>query len=148
MKRIGLLLILLVLVSPVSAGGFFDFLFPAPTPTPFPDTSVVVYETPYPTPTPIIFNNATGDIAEVSWMAEPLAKQNGTQPVQFYATTINAAYWKWDFGNGQTSMEENPLAVYNSSGGYTVSLIAGNEAHENSYTAVNNVNVNLQDGEA
>lgn len=31
----------------------------------------------------------------------------------------------WDFGNGQTSTNENPIATYDSAGTYTITLIAG-----------------------
>ena len=30
--------------------------------------------------------------------------------------------WKWSFGDGETSEEQNPVHVYSSAGTYTVSL--------------------------
>ncbi|MFZ5568880.1 MAG: PKD domain-containing protein [Thermodesulfobacteriota bacterium] len=38
-----------------------------------------------------------------------------------------ATEWYWDFGDGQTSFEENPAHVYDQDGDYTVSLTASNE---------------------
>ena len=150
MKRIALLLILFVLVAPVSAEGFLDFLFPpTPEPTPVPIQIVGTMETSEWIPDEVVqvqFNNESGSLGDVEWLAQPLEKSNGTQPVQFYATTINAAYWKWDFGNGETSELENPLAIYNQSGGYAVTLLAGNNKYEKKYTNPCAVSVNLQDG--
>ena len=34
--------------------------------------------------------------------------------------------YSWDFGNGKTSAEENPVTMYDKAGGYTVKLIAVN----------------------
>ncbi|MFZ5568882.1 MAG: PKD domain-containing protein [Thermodesulfobacteriota bacterium] len=39
----------------------------------------------------------------------------------------NATEWLWDFGDGQTSTEQNPAHVYEQEGEYTVSLTAANE---------------------
>ncbi|MBW8687925.1 PKD domain-containing protein [Chitinophaga sp. B61] len=38
----------------------------------------------------------------------------------------NATSWSWDFGNGQTSTQQNPSATYNSLGNYTIRLTATN----------------------
>lgn len=38
----------------------------------------------------------------------------------------NAIIWWWDFGDGQTSNDENPIHFYNSTGIFTVKLIASN----------------------
>lgn len=43
-------------------------------------------------------------------------------------STNNPDAWHWDFGNGDTSNEQNPVYVYNSGGIYTVSLTATNYA--------------------
>ena len=50
--------------------------------------------------------------------------------------------WFWDFGNGNTSVLQNPTAVYVSSGFYTVSLTATNGNGSDVFTAVNLVLVN------
>ena len=42
-------------------------------------------------------------------------------------STDNPKAWKWDFGDGQTSKERNPVHVYQSPGSYTVCMEASNE---------------------
>src|SRR5207253_7614602 len=36
--------------------------------------------------------------------------------------------WYWNFGNGQTSTQQNPTASYNTAGSYTVKLVVGNSS--------------------
>lgn len=54
------------------------------------------------------------------------ANRNGCPPfhAQFFNTSSNTSgtSYLWDFGNGQTSTNENPQATYNFPGFYTVSL--------------------------
>ncbi|WP_440950858.1 PKD domain-containing protein [Methanosphaerula subterraneus] len=46
-------------------------------------------------------------------------------PVQFQdLSTGSPTAWRWDFGDGSTSTEQNPLHTYTSTGAYTVSLSA------------------------
>ncbi len=48
-------------------------------------------------------------------------------PVQFTDNSVEAPYaWLWDFGDGATSVEQNPLYNYLSSGPKTVTLTATN----------------------
>jgi len=42
--------------------------------------------------------------------------------VAFTALTHNADSWLWDFGDGETSTEKNPVHVYKDGGYYTVTL--------------------------
>ncbi|EAZ82416.1 PKD domain-containing protein [Algoriphagus machipongonensis] len=45
------------------------------------------------------------------------------EPVQFEDLTVgNAVIWNWDFGDGGSSSEQNPLHSYESKGTYTVTL--------------------------
>jgi PKD repeat protein len=46
------------------------------------------------------------------------------QPVVFTNTSEGAVSWNWEFGDGETSAEENPEHLFNISGDYTVSLTA------------------------
>lgn len=46
--------------------------------------------------------------------------------VAFTALTLHAEQWQWDFGDGNTSNEKNPVHVYEAGGIYTIKLIAGN----------------------
>lgn len=45
----------------------------------------------------------------------------------FYNTSLQSASYVWDFGDGETSTEENPVHAYDSSGAYTVTLTATND---------------------
>jgi PKD repeat protein len=58
----------------------------------------------------------------------------GTVPltIQFTDTsTDNPTSWLWDFGDGTTSTEQNPIHTYTTPGIYTIKLIATNEANHN-----------------
>ncbi len=50
--------------------------------------------------------------------------------ITFTNTTVNASSYAWDFGDGNTSNEENPKHTYLSAGNYTVSLIATGDGGE------------------
>ncbi|HPX76032.1 MAG TPA: FISUMP domain-containing protein [Bacteroidales bacterium] len=39
---------------------------------------------------------------------------------------LEATQWQWDFGDGQTSTEQNPAHIYENEGTYTVTLTASN----------------------
>jgi PKD repeat protein len=47
-----------------------------------------------------------------------------------------SASWHWEFGDGQTSEEENPVHVYRTGGGYTVSLTVTTETGSVTQTKV------------
>ena len=46
--------------------------------------------------------------------------------VQFTDLSKNAAEWNWDFGDGATSTEQNPMHTYSTAGTYTVNLTVSN----------------------
>lgn len=46
--------------------------------------------------------------------------------VAFTALTLNADQWLWDFGDGSTSTEQNPVHIYEAGGIYTITLTASN----------------------
>ena len=48
--------------------------------------------------------------------------------VMFSDSSINAISWLWNFGDGQTSVEQNPSHVYEEPGIYYISLLVKNEA--------------------
>lgn len=54
------------------------------------------------------------------------------QEVSFTNNSINAVNYSWDFGDGNTSDEENPTHTYMNEGTYTVILIATSSDGENS----------------
>ena len=45
----------------------------------------------------------------------------------FTNTSLNASGYLWDFGDGNTSSEENPIYTYATSGVFTVTLTAGSD---------------------
>ncbi len=48
--------------------------------------------------------------------------------VIFSDKSLGADYWSWDFGDGNTSTEQNPVHDYNTPGKYTVTLTVTNNA--------------------
>lgn len=48
--------------------------------------------------------------------------------VRFYSNSTGATWWLWIFGDGDSSVAENPVHVYNSAGPFNVSLIIGNDS--------------------
>jgi large repetitive protein len=69
---------------------------------------------------------------------------NGTGPlsVQFTDTSTNSpTSWSWDFGDNETSTEQNPTHTYNNEGTYNVSLTVANEIGNNTITQNNYINV-------
>ncbi len=51
--------------------------------------------------------------------------------VQFNDSSLNATFWSWNFGDGESSTEQNPSHIYASSGNYTVNLTVTNTAGTN-----------------
>ncbi|MFT7590784.1 MAG: gliding motility-associated-like protein [bacterium] len=49
---------------------------------------------------------------------------DASETVQFLNKSVNAKNYLWDFGDGDTSTQQNPAHVYPSQGDYTVTLIA------------------------
>jgi trimeric autotransporter adhesin len=69
---------------------------------------------------------------------------SGTAPlsVQFSDQSTNTpTSWMWDFGNGQTSTQQNPVVTYHAAGTYTVSLTATNAAGANTFTRTGYITV-------
>ncbi len=46
----------------------------------------------------------------------------GNSTVQFTNKTVNATTYLWDFGDGNTSVQQNPLHAYTATGDYDVKL--------------------------
>jgi PKD repeat protein len=71
-----------------------------------------------------------GVMPDADFLTEIPAYQQGTrvQYVRFIDTSVgNPTSWSWDFGDGQSSGEQNPpLHFYNRDGSYTVSLTVKN----------------------
>ncbi len=61
----------------------------------------------------------------------------GRQPVTFTDLSVPADQWLWDFGDGGTSIVQNPVYNYNDTGYFTVKLIATNNGCSDSLTKIN-----------
>lgn len=81
-----------------------------------------------------------GSLANFSLSASEACAQ--TQ-VQFNDLSINATGWDWNFGDGNTSSQKNPVNTYQNPGQYTVSLIVHDATGcSSSYTLPNPVVIN------
>lgn len=69
-------------------------------------------------------------IADFTYLNE---KGGGTDPLQFNSTlrfidqSIDAAHWIWDFGDGFSSNDQNPLHTYSEAGEYRIKLTVLNQ---------------------
>ena len=64
--------------------------------------------------------------------------------VNFYDQTSNSPNnWLWNFGDGNTSTQQNPIHSYSSSGNFTVELITSNSFGNDTITYSNLIQVNL-----
>ncbi len=61
------------------------------------------------------------------------SQQTGTLQVSFSDTTTDGpASWNWDFGDGTTSTQQNPVKSYQSAGDYSVTLTVSNASGSDS----------------
>ena len=65
------------------------------------------------------------------------------ETVDFTDASQYAASWSWNFGDGQTSTEQNPSHVYTAAGTYTVSLTVNNSLGSDTETKTNYITVNI-----
>ncbi len=71
---------------------------------------------------------------------------NCSGEVQFYdlsSSDSDITSYLWDFGDGNTSTEQNPYHYYNGTGNYSVSLTVGNEYGEQTFSLVSEININM-----
>lgn len=61
-------------------------------------------------------------------------------------STGSPTSWLWDFGEGNTSTEQNPTHIYDVGGGYTVNLTVKNDVGSNTTSKYGYVLVGLGDG--
>jgi PKD repeat protein len=59
---------------------------------------------------------------------------NAPLTIQFTDTSANAIGWAWEFGDGETSDEQNPVHVYTTTGTYSVNLTVSNADGSNTTT--------------
>jgi PKD repeat protein len=75
------------------------------------------------------------NVPEVSFSAV-----NNLTSVVFTNTSEDADSFSWDFGDGNSSIEENPTHVYDAEGSYTVILTATNDCGDNTFALEVNAN--------
>ncbi|MEM7802221.1 MAG: PKD domain-containing protein, partial [Chloroflexota bacterium] len=96
---------------------------PTVTPEPYPT------ETPTPQPTPVPGNG----LPDASFTP---STQAGPAPLTVEFTNTSSGEidsYLWEFGNGETSVEENPSVTYTEPGAYPVKLTATNGSGSSSY---------------
>ncbi|MCK9255340.1 MAG: PKD domain-containing protein [Bacteroidales bacterium] len=62
--------------------------------------------------------------------------------IQFINQSENGETYLWDFGDGTSSDEENPLHIYTQNGEFTVSLYVQNSVSEDFYTLSETISIN------
>lgn len=80
-------------------------------------------------------NNLTVS-ADTAYVSLPYLSFNNSvnwDEVSFTNNETGATSWFWDFGDGSTSSEENPVHTYSLEGDYTVSCIASTANTSNTY---------------
>ena len=78
--------------------------------------------------------NACGSNPVADFSASPTS---GTAPLKVRFTdqsTENPVTWQWDFGDGKTSIDQNPTHTYVSDGTYTVKLTVKNKTGSDTVT--------------
>ena len=108
---------------------------PTPSPeTPSPTTTTPVPTTsPQPSPTPVPLNanftaNTTSGLAPLTIQFEDISSGSPQS-------------WSWDFGDGGTSTDPNPVHTYHAVGMYTVSLTVTNIAGSDTETKIDYIQV-------
>lgn len=83
-------------------------------------------------------NQNTGNSGSTSTTTNPVASfsYETTHPfyVHFTNTSKDATYYSWDFGDGTTSSEKNPIHKYSCKGVYKVVLTAKGNGRTDTYT--------------
>jgi gliding motility-associated-like protein len=63
---------------------------------------------------------------KAGFKADGISQCNVPAPVNFTDTSTNAVGWQWDFGDGGTSTQKDPVHIYTARGNYTVTLTVRN----------------------
>ncbi len=96
------------------------------------------------------FQSSASNVVMVSTQANPLLADFEADVTSGFATltvsfsdlsTGNVLSWAWDFGNGETSIEQNPTVQYTAAGAYTVSLTVSDGLFENTETKADYITV-------
>lgn len=85
------------------------------------------------------------EILEVDFTADYLTAFSAPHTVQFTDyTSMNPTTWNWDFGDGESSTEQNPVHTYMEDGEYTVSLYAENAEESHMKTKVDYIQIGVE----
>jgi PKD repeat protein len=77
-----------------------------------------------------VSGNNPDPIADFSWaLTDPSVAQ-----IDFTDLSVNAVSWLWDFGDGNSSVDQNPTHFYTAAGTYSACLTASNSVGETSDT--------------
>lgn len=82
------------------------------------------------TETKVNYIHVPGTYAHFSLVSQLNCLQNS---VQFSDSSLYATSWSWNFGDGYTSTDQNPLHLYQDTGSYIVSLITSDSLGCSSY---------------
>lgn len=66
---------------------------------------------------------------------------NAPLTVQFYDLSTNATSWSWQFGDGGTSTEQDPVHIYTRGGTFTVTLVASNSGSSDTLVSTDLITV-------
>ena len=114
----------------------YNWTFEGGTPATSTDINpTVIYNTPGNYSVSLVATNEVGDNIsnETNYITvNPLPSTSFTSVtnelvVDFTNTSTEATSYSWDFGDTNTSIEENPMHTYDAEGTYTVSLISTND---------------------
>ncbi|MBB1283612.1 PKD domain-containing protein [Flavisolibacter sp. BT320] len=64
-----------------------------------------------------------------------------SQPVTFTNSSTNSTAWYWDFGEGGSSTEQNPVYLFSDTGTFTIKLIAENHGCQDSISLADYVTI-------
>ncbi|MCF8238317.1 MAG: PKD domain-containing protein [Saprospiraceae bacterium] len=132
----------------------YAWSFPGGNPTTSADQNpVVVYEAPGLYDVTLIVTNPAGAdtvvlVEYIEAITSPQASftKDGEGLVTFTNTSLYGSTFDWDFGDGATSNEENPVHQYEAEGNYVVALTVTNECGVDTYTEIVEITLPLTAG--
>lgn len=96
------------------------------------------------------FNILIDELSLIETTVKPMPAFDANVTNGFAPLTVNftdksklAETWSWNFGDGNTSAEQNPVHIYQNAGVYTVSLTVTNAVGDSSITKNNFIEVKL-----
>ena len=123
---------------------------PTATPTPVSTTIITTATIATPVVTTPVTILTTPETPPTTSVPAPIAQfsaspTSGVNPLTVHFTDLSSlspTRWTWDFGDGSTSSEQNPVHTYADAGSYTVSLVVSNSGGSDSETKYYYITVN------